>query len=156
MKIRTRIIWSFLLFLIPIIAMGLISSWSLDRIQQNISQETAQNIKILENASKLNSLTQFIRYYDEVLTQSARNYAFTGDKKWNVRYEQNAVLLDNNIKEAIRLGDAEDKQLFNSVNDSNIALVKMEENSMSLTAKGQQQEATASGKFDIIIILGKD
>lgn len=25
---------------------------------------------------------QLMRYYDEVLTQSARNYAFTKDKKW--------------------------------------------------------------------------
>ena len=35
---------------------------------------------------------QLMRYYEEVLAQSARNYAFTGDKKWEQRWSQ--VLTD--------------------------------------------------------------
>jgi nitrogen fixation/metabolism regulation signal transduction histidine kinase len=140
-KIRRKIILAFFFLLIPIITIGVTSFWGLNQIQQNISQKMTQNIKILKTSSELNSLTQFIRYYDEVLTQSARNYAFTSDKKWKDRYEQNAVLLDNNIKEAIRSGDEEDKQLFHSVDDSNVALVKMEEASIGLVVKGQPQEA---------------
>jgi len=27
-----------------------------------------------------------MRYYEEVLAQAARNYAFTGNKKWEQRY----------------------------------------------------------------------
>ena len=141
MKIRTKILLSFLILLTPIAIIGTTSFWSLNRIRQDVNQRLTQNIQTLENATKLNSLAQFIRYYDEVLTQSARNYAFTADRKWHDRYEQNAVLLDSDIKKAIQMGDEEDNQLFKSVDTSNIALVKMEENSMNLVSQGNQPEA---------------
>ena len=42
---------------------------------------------------------QLMRYYEEVLTQSARNYAFTQDKKWEQRYITIEPESDKIIKE---------------------------------------------------------
>ncbi|MCX6773051.1 MAG: hypothetical protein NTV88_04770, partial [Candidatus Micrarchaeota archaeon] len=81
----------------------------------------------LIDASHLNGLAQTIRYYDEVLTQSARNYAFTGDKKWKDRYETAVPELDKAIQAAKAEGDEQDEQFFSSVDSANIALVGMEE-----------------------------
>ena len=47
-----------------------------------------ESIRSLETASRLSGLALLINYYDEVLTQSARNYAFTRDKKWEKRYRE--------------------------------------------------------------------
>lgn len=141
MKLKTKIILSYFLILIPFLIIGIFSFWGLTTIKTDIKDKIAQNVKVLDTATRLNSLTQFIRYYDEVLTQSARNYAFTGNEYWYNRYEEIAPLLDKNIKEAIKLGDKEDEQLFSSIDESNLALVKMEEESMNLVKNGQRTSA---------------
>jgi nitrogen fixation/metabolism regulation signal transduction histidine kinase len=86
----------------------------------------------LAKSSELDSVSQFIRYYDESLTQSARNYAFTGDVQWKERYNQVVPKLDEKIKEALSTGTEEDKKLFESIDTSNQALIIMEEESMKL------------------------
>lgn len=103
------------------------------------SQSQAAITQVI-NTTKLNSTAQFIRYYDEVLTQSARNYAYTGDVKWKERYDENVPKLDEMINFAVQ-NDAADKQLFNSVDSANQALIKMEQDSAALVAKGNKTQA---------------
>lgn len=141
MKIKTKIILGFLVLLVPIVIIGGFSYWGLSVIRQDIRENISGNINNLSIATNLNSLAQFIRYYDEVLTQSARNYAFTGHDQWKKRYEESAPLLDNYIKDAIKLGDGKDKEYFSNIDAANIALAKMEEQAMGLTSQGQQQKA---------------
>jgi PAS domain S-box-containing protein len=112
-------------------------------IKQTIQRDTTSATQDIQNSSTLNSIAQFIRYYDEVLTQSARNYAFTADVKWKTRYDDNALLLDEKIQEAIQKGDDQDKQLFSQVDTSNQALVKMETDSMTLVDNGNKAGAIA-------------
>lgn len=104
----------------------------LPKIAQDVSRD-----------SELDSIAGYVRYYDEVLTMSARNYAFTGDIKWKNRYETNAPLLDDKIKTAIAKGDTEDKKNFDSIDAANIALVKMEETAMTDVAAGDKTAAIA-------------
>jgi len=93
------------------------------------------------NASELNSLSQTIRYYDEVLTQSARNYAFTGDVAWKNRYLTANTQLTATINQALSLGTDADKQLFSQVDSSNNALVTMEEKSFALVEQRNRPAA---------------
>jgi signal transduction histidine kinase len=106
-------------------------------------QEIPPQIGQLSSSSHLNSLAQAIRYYDEVLTQSARNYAFTGDVKWKDRYLAAEPELDKSIKAAIAEGDDTDREFFSSVDQSNLALVDMEHKSMELTDQGNASAAIA-------------
>lgn len=108
----------------------------LERDLPKVVQDISQN-------SELDSIASYVRYYDEVLTMSARNYALTNDIKWKVRYEEAAPKLDEKIKTAINNGDEEDKKIFDSINVANLALVKMEEESMAKTLAGQKVEAIA-------------
>lgn len=84
---------------------------------------------------------QLMRYYDEVLTQSARNYAFTGDKKWELRYNAVEPLSDNLLKEAIENADETTRQFFITMNEANLALVKMERDAIDLVNKGKKDDA---------------
>jgi len=84
---------------------------------------------------------QLMRYYDEVLAQSARNYAFTGDKKWKIRYETIEPLSDKLLKDAIRAADDATRQFFVTLDGANAALVSMERRSIGLVSRGKKKEA---------------
>lgn len=105
---------------------------TLPQITQNVKKDTT-----------LNSLAFEIRYFDEILTQSARNYAFTGNEKWRTRYEESAPILDTDIKKAIQEGGSEDKRIFSSIDQSNMTLVTMEEDAMNQTSLGKKDQAVA-------------
>jgi len=81
---------------------------------------------------------------------SARNYAFTSDVRWKTRYYEIVPKLDDTIKEAIVKGELEKEHqeetedvtgFFESVDAANIALVKMEEESIALVDEGKSDEA---------------
>lgn len=99
------------------------------------------SLEKLEEMEKTSLQAQLIRYYDEVLTQSARNYAFTQDKKWEERYQKIKPILGELITDTINHGDEEDKRIFDDINMANIALVKMEYDSLELVNNGQSEVA---------------
>ena len=84
---------------------------------------------------------QLMRYYDEVLTQSARNYAFTKDKKWENRYRIIEPDSDTIIKESIETGNEEDRKILESLDKANQSLVAMEYRSLELVNQGKAEEA---------------
>jgi PAS domain S-box-containing protein len=106
-----------------------------------LNKNIPESIEAVAETSHLDVLAQLIRYYDEILTQSARNYAFTQDKKWEQRYSSVEPKLDKIIKEAIKKGDERDKEFFLSVDKANLALVKMEYKSIELVYNEQVEEA---------------
>jgi nitrogen fixation/metabolism regulation signal transduction histidine kinase len=100
-----------------------------------------ETVQTAQDSTRLLGLAEVIRYYDEVLTQSARNYAFTKDKQWRQRYLDAEPALDAAITEAVAKGDATEKSFFSAVNESNIALVILEHQSLDEVDKGNAAEA---------------
>lgn len=141
MSIRYKIAIVFSSLFIVIAVFAFVSVREIYNIAIPIRDELPLSVDNLTNASRLNNLASFIRYYDEVLTQSARNYVFTGDKKWQARYNEEAPKLDKIIKEAISAGDDTDKKTFSDVDAANLALVAMEEKAMTLMDSGKKSEA---------------
>ncbi|HET6458126.1 MAG TPA: HAMP domain-containing sensor histidine kinase [Nitrosopumilaceae archaeon] len=95
---------------------------------------------------------QLMRYYEEVLAQSARNYAFTKDKKWEQRYRilkpKSALLLKNAIKIADK---KEDKEFFVSMEKAHFDLVELETKSLELVNNDQTSLAVKlleSGEYE--------
>jgi methyl-accepting chemotaxis protein len=120
---------------------GYVSLNQLYKIAQPLSKCIPDSINIVATTAHIDSLAQFIRYYDEVLTQSARNYAFTQNKKWKEKYRAVEPKLDKTIKEAVELGDKKDKEFFLSVDEANMVLVGMEYRSIKLVDTGQAAQA---------------
>jgi PAS domain S-box-containing protein len=141
MKFKTKISISFVVIIGLVVFFGGFLLYQIENIKGPLTNGIPQSINEIKKTSKLDSLSQFIRYYDEVLTQSARNYAFTGDKKWEDRYKTVEPQLDTIIKEAISEGDAKDKECFASVDSANQALVKLEYKALSLTDSGNNKDA---------------
>jgi nitrogen fixation/metabolism regulation signal transduction histidine kinase len=82
-----------------------------------------------------------MRYYDEVSTQSARNYAFTQDKEWEQRYKDARSEFDSVIKKAIDKGAERDGGLLSNANKARLALEEMENTSIEFVNNGMAEEA---------------
>src|SRR3990167_2459524 len=141
MKVRTKLVFGFIVISLFVAAVGILSLSQMKKIAAPLNKDIPESIENLNKAEYLDGLAQFIRYYDEVLTQSARNYAFTENQKWEQRYRDIEPQLDNIIKEAIEKGDEAEKNFFSKVDEANLALVKMEYASIDYVNQKKPQEA---------------
>lgn len=147
MNIQTRLIVVLVAATGIVALLGLAISYQLGVINEQtdasmaLSDRLPERFETLSHASHLDKLALSIKYYDEVLTQSARNYAFTGDAQWELRYRTAEPELDAVIKEAISEGGETEKLFFDTVNDANQALVVMEYDSIELVNQGMSAEA---------------
>lgn len=141
MLIGRKIAFTMVIFCLMIVLFGYISLIQFSMIAEPLYKDIPENITKLAKTSNLDSKAQLIRYYDEVLTQSARNYAFSQEKKWEERYNTIVPKLDKQIKDVIDLGDIQDKTIFSNINNANLALVEMELQSMELVNEDNVEEA---------------
>lgn len=81
MNIRTKLLLGFGVAVLSSGFVGVISIQRVQEIADHLHGEIPVAAEELEMASHLEGLARLILFYDEVLTQSARNYAFTGDEK---------------------------------------------------------------------------
>ena len=91
-----------------------------------------------------------IRYYDEVLTMSARMAALTGAPDWERRYEGVAPLLDQALARALELSPASRDHL-DQVDDHNQRLIAAERQAFALARADRREEAVAllfGGAYD--------
>ncbi|MCF7877321.1 MAG: PAS domain S-box protein [Candidatus Omnitrophica bacterium] len=140
-RLSIKILFWFSLFIIAIIATNFLFLYQLHRIDKPLREDLPADIKNIKKAERLDHLAQLVRYYDEVLTQSARNYAFTAEQKWKSRYQNIEPKLNKAIKEAIAKGSREDKKFFKSIDQANKILVRLEYQAIELTDQGNQEAA---------------
>jgi polar amino acid transport system substrate-binding protein len=126
---------------IIVFAFGYVPLSQAAKAAESIHESDTESIRSLEKASRLRELALLIDYYDEVLTQSARNYAFTQDKKWEKRYRESEPKLIATLEEALANGDRTDKEFLESIDKANLKLVEMEYRSIELVNSGQTQQA---------------
>ncbi|MFY9300588.1 MAG: ATP-binding protein [Candidatus Nitrosotenuis sp.] len=141
MKIRNKLFCGFLIILAISTPNGIIGFLKVDNGIKEIETEMTSSLQDLKTASRLNNLASLMRYYDEVLTQSARNYAFTEDKKWSDVYYESEPKLDKIIKEALSIGTQEENKFFQKINLANLRLVELEHESIDLVMAGRTSEA---------------
>ena len=140
MKLAPKLIVGFSTVIIAIICVWIILLFQLNQAENNLS-DLQDNDKELEKSTELNDLAINIQYYDEMLTQSARNYAFTEDVKWKERYSTDEPKLDKMIKRSNEIGDENDREFFASINSANLVLVEMEYKSIELVDQGKPADA---------------
>ena len=67
-------------------ALGIVTLFELSEITKPLNNEIPETFESLSLSSEMDTHALNIRYYDEVMRQSVRNYAFTGDLTWKDRY----------------------------------------------------------------------
>lgn len=140
-KISTRLTLGFLVMALLLAGVSIFSLKELNKAQEPLTKEIPAGLQEIDRTSHLDGLAQKIRYYDQVLTESAKNYATTGMVKWKYKYNNTEPLLDQAIREAIQKGDAEDQETFLSAGRAKQAFGAMEKQSMSVADSGNQTQA---------------
>ena len=141
MRISQRLILGFLAIAMWIVVVGHISLYQLNRISDPLSDDIPESVKSVNKTAYLDGLSQSIRYYHEVSAQSARNYAFTQDKRWKQKYEDVGPELDRVIEEAIEKGTERDKVFFSNICKVNNTLEEMENKSIELVDNRHPERA---------------
>ena len=141
MKIAKKTTLLILFFSIIIILLGVVSLVYLHNISSPLENEIPMLITELSDSSRLLSHAHLIEYYDEVLTQSARNYAFTQNVIWKERYYETELKLDLEIAGALENGTEQTNKIFVKINDANISLIELEYLSLNLVDAGKSDES---------------
>jgi len=132
--IRTKLLLSLGLIAVAILVLGMVVVGGMRTLEQNSTTMVA--------LQKTHSEAQDIIWLDEVLTQSTRNYIFTGESFWKERYDSFGTKLDEVIKSAAaEASDITIQSLFLQQDEANLILVDLELKAHALVEDGKPEEA---------------
>ncbi|QLH04782.1 hypothetical protein C5F49_05225 [Nitrosopumilus oxyclinae] len=138
MKFSHILILGFLIIVGISGVIGVISLYQFTTIIDTLKNSVPESIENFKtNAIVLDNNRQII-YYDEILTQSARNYVFTQNEKWKERYFETEPLLDSILKDPY---SPVDNEVILELDEINIELVKMENTAFDLVSQGNSEQA---------------
>lgn len=130
MRVRLKINFIFLL----VTCFVLLSSLSISA-QSNI--EDKHKISVAE----VQSIASELKYIDEVLTSSVLSYAFSGDEKWLIRYEEFEPKLSSLIHILLANQSADDAKIIGELEIINNRLVAIENKAIAAVKAGDRQGA---------------
>ena len=142
MKISLKIGITLVAFSLLIASIGYISLVQLNKIAEPLTKDIPESITELVEASRLGGQAELLRSYNEILSQSAENYALTQDKAWEERYRQLEPELEQQIKAAIEDSNEKNKESLLGINETNRAIAEMEYRSIDLVNDGKHDDAT--------------
>ena len=141
MRISQRLNLGFLAITMWTAVIGHISLFQLNKISDPLSSDIPTSIDSISETAYWDGLAQAIRYNDELATQSARNYAFTQDKKWEQRYKNAISVIDSIMKEAVDKRANGNEAFLSQVSKTRFILAEMENKSFELIHNGKAQKA---------------
>ncbi len=141
MKIRTKFIIVFFAALVNVLGMTFFFVGLIKKISDPIENDIPQSIDTVSKMLRIDGLASLIRLNDEILTQCARNYAFTGNKAWVQQYYEHEAELDDAIAQGVDESTIEIKPFFVILKNSNDLLCKLEHQSIDCVKNGESQKA---------------
>ena len=124
----------FLLFVLSVSMLGLLASAGFVLYHFDHYNTALKELHAIEKQSKK------IVYYDEVLTNSARMYAYKADDVWLTRYQNAAIELDK-VLSRLSESDQSLNGLLHETSLLNDQLIKIESKAISLIQSGQADAA---------------
>lgn len=125
-NIASKLIMGFLVIASLIAIVSFFAYLELNKLVPSLSREIPDGLAEIDKTARLDALAQKILYLDQILTESARNYARTRNTQWKSRYKRYEPELEDSIKEAIATGDERDKEIFSNIHRAKIGFVKIE------------------------------
>lgn len=139
MKLKTKIILGFFILTIASAVIGSISLYQFSILSKSFEELPNKLDKLSEEAITIKHSSKIL-YYDEVLTQSVRNYAFTQDTSWRERYFEVEPMLRETLELGLKLNPT-DKPYFEKIGKSNEKLVEMETQAIELIDNNKNIQA---------------
>ncbi len=139
--IGVRLMSGFLIVACLVALVSIMAYMELNKVLTPLTRDIPKGLQEIEITSHLDGVAQKIRYLDQILTDAARNYAFTEDRKWKYRYQIMQPQLESNIKEAIKRGGDWDKEIFSDLHKAEMGFVEMENEAIKSVDSGVAREA---------------
>ncbi len=111
-----------------------VSTWNIWKTYQGFQTTVTKQFELQKQSDA-------IRYYDELLTMSARMAAQTGDLKWEKRYNEYVPKLDASIKAALDGANEKIREEAKATDEANQTLIKIEAAAFELVHKGNLASA---------------
>lgn len=123
------------------VALLFFSFHQVSKFRSLIPGEFPEKVSLLNKSAYVKYIADKTLYYDEVLTQSCRNFAFTGDSIWVKRYNENAYLLEKAIDTVLLRGNETDRGNFKRLSEANLRLIEIEKYAFQERSRGNTQHA---------------
>ncbi|MCA9302373.1 hypothetical protein H6802_03505 [Candidatus Nomurabacteria bacterium] len=136
LNIKQKVAAAALAVMFPVMLVSFLIQNQWKVINTATQAESENIINQLERAGKLDFVIEEIKYHDEVLTQSARNYIFTQNTTWKDNYQEHAASLERIFEEAQNLQDASVNDFINKISASNAKLVELELKAIAYADEG--------------------
>ena len=141
MKIKTKLVLIFALLAVSVIFSSLVSYFQFNNLKVHVSEDISKNMEESINLIDFHLLSEHMQFYDVLLTQAAREYAFTGDRLWLQKYLVTEPELDIAINRMIQETSGLAKESFEIINIANLKLVEMEHMAIEQVNVGNRTEA---------------
>jgi two-component system sensor histidine kinase/response regulator len=126
------------LLTVGLLLTGLVLAW----LVWSDYDQYRDGVRFREETLRVSELRGTIIHLDEVLTDSARMAAMTGDPQWEERYRSFEPQLDQAIKEVLGLGQSlPGSEAIAETDAANIKLVDLEHRSLALVREGRIGDA---------------
>ncbi|MEL7124546.1 MAG: hypothetical protein AAFO07_34250 [Bacteroidota bacterium] len=147
--------YQFYIIVLTIISMGLVYFLfsHLNKLTNIINTSLPEQISELTRSIYIKVLAEETLYYDEVLTQSTRNYVFTSNSDWKKRFEENEIALQETISRTLQKANVIDSINFMNLSQANDSLMQLEYLAFQLKDQGKEEEALAvleSSSYNIL------
>ncbi len=141
MKIQRRLMVGFTSVIILIGILAILLVLQMNRLAYPMHRNMTTSLQALDAAEKLDQLVILLTYYDEVSTQSVRNYAFTGDKKWKRRYAETDKIKEVITEEIVGPVRKYSESFLMDISSSSLALAALEKKAIDMVDRGLAAEA---------------
>jgi len=141
MKIGQKLTIAFTLVALVVGIVGMRTLLELRRIHEPMHEVIPGMLDEISRTTELGTLIHFMRYYDEVLTHSARNYAFTSNEQWKNRYYNVESLLEEIIQKAEDTESGSEKIFLQEIGKAQSIRSDIEKRAIGLIDQGQSDEA---------------
>lgn len=140
-RINQRLNLGFLAIALWAAVVGHIALFKIKQISTPLKGDIERNLESIDRTEDLAFLAQVMLYHDEVSMQSARNYAFTQDTRWEQRYRDGKSRTAGIMKEMIKKAGEEELDALASADKGRLALAELENTSIELVNNGKAKEA---------------
>ncbi len=141
MKISARLTLGFLCLSTLVAIVSVLAIFDLKKLQEPLINDIPKGLHEIEQTSKLDNLISDIRYFNQVLTESSKNYVNSQKDGWRKLYFRFLPQMKSAVHETVNQGDSSDREIFVRIKEASVTVEEVEKKAILATDRGQWDRA---------------
>lgn len=143
MSLKRKLIILFIFTLVIEIGLGIYILLEKNKALDLLTIKTTHSMEVTELNIELSTLFQQLSYYDEALTDIARNYVYITDPNLKNKYYDITEKINLTLEKINSRSNSDTRELFVLTSKTNNELQKKEEAAIALAEQGRKSDALA-------------